>query len=38
MRLKVRLAPIALTYAGVCNALASTSQLPAAQALRGIST
>ena len=27
-----------LDYSGVCNALASTSQLPAAQALRGIST
>ena len=27
-----------LDYSGVCNALASTSQLPAAQALRGISS
>ena len=27
-----------LDYSGVCNALASTTQLPAAQALRGIST
>ena len=27
-----------LDYSGVCNALASTFQLPAAQALRGIST
>ena len=27
-----------LDYSGVCNALAITSQLPAAQALRGISS
>jgi hypothetical protein len=27
-----------LDYSGVCNALASTTQLPAAQALRAIST
>ena len=27
-----------LDYSGVCNALASTSQLPAAQALRGVSS
>ena len=27
-----------LDYSGVCNALASTFQLPAAQALRGISS
>ena len=27
-----------LDYNGVCNALASTFQLPAAQALRGVST
>jgi hypothetical protein len=27
-----------LDYSGVCNDLASTTQLPAAQALRGIST
>jgi predicted membrane channel-forming protein YqfA (hemolysin III family) len=38
MRLQARLAANRLDYSGVCNLIASTFQLPAAQALRGVST